>query len=212
MRALFFWFLAIAILVAKADYETCVSDTSILTGVSVSIARDEANQMVQITLMGPADKWFGHGFDGLVMADNYVFVVDDRGVSERRFPPNATGTEAPSELDTTSIVSAFVTVDNNNRTAVIVRPYSAADAFDFTPFLTCPVSYIETIAAYGIGPTQETFPASGHAPPGTNHLYSTCVCSEAPTTMPTEAPTAGCLTMHTFISFYVVLILCWFMQ
>jgi len=178
---------------AVAQYETCVADTEIVTGgtpgVTVSIGRDEANEMVQITLVGPSDVWFGHGFDGLVMANNYGFIISDSGVSERRF---AAGYDEPTELATTSIVGTpeITTGSSGDRTVVIERPYSATDAFDFTPILgTCEESTIEAIAAIG----QDATFGAPHTDKAFGTLTSTCVCvTERPTTaMPTTLPTTA---------------------
>uniref|UniRef100_A0A7S0TCU9 DOMON domain-containing protein n=1 Tax=Elphidium margaritaceum TaxID=933848 RepID=A0A7S0TCU9_9EUKA len=165
---------------AVAQYETCVADTAIVTGgtpgVTVSIGRDEANEMVQITLVGPPDVWFGQAFDGLGMANNYGFIISDSGVSERRF---ASGYEAPTELATTSIVSSSIDATNDSTTVVIERPYSATDAFDFTPiFGTCAESTIEAIASIGQSPGF----TSEHVSVGFGTLTSTCACTMFSTT------------------------------
>ena len=98
------------------------------------------NGQATITLVGPADKWFGVGFGSLIMcrhmeADEcqgggpYAIVVyDDDRVEERHLSQHGPGTVLPR---TVSVVSNTVT--GGNRTVVITRPLHL-DSDDYYSF------------------------------------------------------------------------------
>ena len=50
------------------------------------------NSVIEITLIGPADKWFAIGIGNSTMSNTYAFIVDENGnLYERRLGDNNSG-------------------------------------------------------------------------------------------------------------------------
>eukprot|EP01084_Bolivina_argentea_P310323 536959_1 len=63
------------------EFETCVSSTTIINDVSISIAKStNYDEMMKITISGPRDKWFVVGFGAIdnKMQDSYAITVQGR--------------------------------------------------------------------------------------------------------------------------------------
>ncbi|VDI62037.1 Hypothetical predicted protein [Mytilus galloprovincialis] len=91
------------------------------TGVSIKI---ELSEVSTITLSGPADAWFGVGFNATHMADKpYTLIVNSTGVYKRQI--GTCGSEAdhcPGTPLKSSIKIVSNTVVDGVRTAVLTRP------------------------------------------------------------------------------------------
>ena len=89
---------------------------------------------VTITLTGPADAWFGVGFNAVTMANSpYTLVVNSTGVSERKI--GTCGSEAehcPGTPLATSIKTLSDTVVDGERTVVVTRPATGATKDHYT--------------------------------------------------------------------------------
>ena len=59
------------------EFKQCGYDDIILSGVRIEIYRDSINQRIGITIIGPADKWFGYGFGNDVMNGMYLSMVSE---------------------------------------------------------------------------------------------------------------------------------------
>lgn len=84
----------------------------------ISLDLNAASQKATITLKGPANVWFGVGFNATTMAElPYAIIVDGTGsVSERRLGSHAAGTVLKN-----SIVVSSNTVSGEQRTVVLQR-------------------------------------------------------------------------------------------
>ena len=105
--------------------------------VDVQMTVDVAAQNVTLTLRGPADVWFGVGFNASAMKDAPWAIIVDGGdgganggaVSERRLADQSPGTPLPPTL---SVLSSSVV--DGKRTVVARRPLAAgASGFAFPP-------------------------------------------------------------------------------
>ena len=147
--------------------------------VSVSVALDPAQDTATITLTGPADVWFGVGFNASAMKDQpWAITVEGAGkVSERRLADQGGGS-------TTSILAPSITIKSNTvtgatRTVVATRPlknsyytFVATSVDATTPF----------IAAVGTSPVfayhkSKAIGSLSFLPVGS---AGACVCPEAP--------------------------------
>ena len=84
-----------------------------------------------ITVTGPADVWFGVGFDARAMAKAYAIIVDGHGaVSERQLGTGAgiAGEHEPGVLLAPSVKIVSNTVAAGRRTLVLTRPLRGATA------------------------------------------------------------------------------------
>ena len=146
--------------------------------VQLGLTIDAASSRVSITLSGPADKWYGVGFNATMMADApYAIIVDGYGnVTERKLGYHQGGTPlAPSVTVASSEVADGV------RTVRLTRPLAGAtaDHYTFTPTVLA----LDFINALGKGPrfaqhhghTSATIllrPSGGDAP------TSACICTD----------------------------------
>lgn len=150
--------------------------TLVLDGkVGMALTVSGSTNNVTINLTGPADVWFGVGFNAALMSDEpYTIVVDGAGVvSERKLANHAAGTQLPGMVRVLSHVVA-----NGVRTVVLSRALEGAtqEHYTFSPTeLT-----LNFISAVGVGPG---FGPHNQAPHGASLLElwpdsALCVCRE----------------------------------
>ncbi len=115
---------------------------------NVSVALDPSNAKVTVTLTGPADVWFGIGWNAGLMADTpYAFIVEATGnVFERRLVNHGPGVVLNATI---TVISN--TVISNTRTVVLTRAVQGADERYYT-FPSAPGT-IRFINAVGAQPT-----------------------------------------------------------
>jgi hypothetical protein len=146
--------------------------------VSLSLSMDEAANQVTITMAGPADVWYGVGFNAGSMSDKpWAVIVDGQGkVSERKLADQAPGTLLQPSV---KVVSS--TVVTGRRTVVLTRTLTMADYeanyFDFS----LAKASLPYITAVGSGPAF-AYHKSHYI--STLALFAdaapTCVCAAAP--------------------------------
>jgi len=110
--------------------ETRVSLTgSTKLGPQVSLSLDHDTMTATLTMTGPADVWFGVGFDASAMSDEpYAIIVDGRGaVTERKL-----GKHAPGTLLDPSVKVVSNTVVDGRRRLVLHRPVIGASSHHYT--------------------------------------------------------------------------------
>jgi hypothetical protein len=119
------------------------------TGVVLNLTVDAVNDLATITLQGPADAWFGCGFNAAIMANTpYAIIVHNASggtaaIMERKLGDHDPGTElAPS----VKLVSQ--SVSGNVRTVVLTRALKGK-TFDYYTFDLSLDSTIPIIAAVG---------------------------------------------------------------
>ena len=103
---------------------------SSLVNISVDLDATVAGGLVTITLTGPANAWFGVGFNALSMADQpYAIIVDGLGnVTERKIGNHNEGIQ----LTPTQVKLVSNSVSGNARTVVLVRAFKGATQNHFT--------------------------------------------------------------------------------
>ena len=114
--------------------------------VDVSVHVDNTNQLVTLSITGPADVWFGVGFGAKVMADQpWAVIVEGSGdVSERQLAD-----QSPGQPLAPSVTVVSVEVQNNLRSVVLTRPTQGKgpEYYSFGKD-----NIIDFINAYGSGP------------------------------------------------------------
>ena len=116
------------------------------TGVAESLVTlraeiSPAQNLVHLTLVGPADVWFGVGFNATAMNGAYAIVVlGDGTVQERRLGDHMAGNVLP-----VSVKVVNNTVSQGLRTVELVRPL-AAPAFTFHPN-TVMINFINAVGS-----------------------------------------------------------------
>lgn len=116
--------------------------------VDLSIHVDAASDLVEITITGPVEVWFGVGFNATAMADEpWAIIIDGAGnVTERKLMDQSPGTALAS-----SVTVKSHTVINGVRTVSVTRPLAGKGPayFNFPTGL----SQLPFINAIGSGPT-----------------------------------------------------------
>lgn len=169
----------------------CASGAAILTGatsdlVDVSVTLNPANDLVSITLTGPADAWYGVGFGGQAMEDQpWTIIVDGMGaVTERKIGAPAPSSHVAGTQLAPSVKVVSSTTSGNLRTVVITRPVkgAGADYYSFNASATNPT--IPFIAAIGTGPTlayhKNKAPLHLTLLPAGASAAGACVCPQKP--------------------------------
>jgi len=97
-----------------------VGDSTLGDGVTLSVSHDGVTALM--TLVGPAEVWFGVGFNAAAMKDlPYAIIVDGKGaVTERKMVDHGPGT-----LLNASLTVVESSVANGVRTVKITRPVSS---------------------------------------------------------------------------------------
>ena len=102
-------------------------------GVDMDVQVDVAQKTVQITLIGPADVWFGVGLNAQSMADvPYSIIVSGDSVMEVSLANHAAGTNL---TQTVKVTSNTVDTTTKKRTVVMTRAMTGASAqyYSFDP-------------------------------------------------------------------------------
>ena len=159
-----------------------ISDATNLT-LELRIGVKNAN----ITIIGPANIWYGVGFNATTMGDEpYTLVVDGNGdVTERRLSNHAPGTLLKPSVE---VLSNHVD-SNGLRSVVLSRPKNVENAFNFTSNSMT----LNVILAVG---SSSEFSYHKLRSPGKISLLSTqasCVCSNPP---PAFGKATGSLNYH----------------
>jgi hypothetical protein len=119
-------------------------DTKSLVSLEVSV--DAAEDLVTLTLTGPAAVWHGVGLDATAMSSlPYTIVVDGRGdVSERKLANHAGGT-----LLTPSVKRISSTVRDGQRVTVLQRPMRGASPshYSFNATATARLDFINALGS-----------------------------------------------------------------
>eukprot|EP00730_Choanoeca_flexa_P014858 TRINITY_DN6649_c0_g2_i2.p1 TRINITY_DN6649_c0_g2~~TRINITY_DN6649_c0_g2_i2.p1 ORF type:complete len:719 (+),score=185.41 TRINITY_DN6649_c0_g2_i2:78-2234(+) len=138
---------------ATNDGATCGSSTHVKgtakSLVELTVDLDASNNnTATITMTGPAQVWFGVGFDATTMADlPYTIVVNGTGgVMERRL-----GDHDPGRVLSPSVTVVSNTVENNLRTVVLTRSMKGQSS-DYYTFDIATGTNINFINAYGDTP------------------------------------------------------------
>eukprot|EP00005_Dracoamoeba_jomungandri_P011599 CAMPEP_0174265228 /NCGR_PEP_ID=MMETSP0439-20130205/25700_1 /TAXON_ID=0 /ORGANISM="Stereomyxa ramosa, Strain Chinc5" /LENGTH=693 /DNA_ID=CAMNT_0015351583 /DNA_START=91 /DNA_END=2172 /DNA_ORIENTATION=+ len=134
----------------------------------------EDQDVVTITMTGPANVWFGVGFNASQMADlPYAIIVDgEGGVTERKLGNHDPGTQ----LSPTQVKVVSDTTNNGLRTVVMKRAFKGVtpDHYSFGP-----ASSIPFINALGYGPKLAYHKNKTSATINLHSVNSpTCVCNE----------------------------------
>lgn len=136
-----------------------------------------AGGIVTITASGPADVWFGIGFNASVMADSpYTLVVNASGVIEQQI--GTCGSEAehcPGDQLISSITVVSNTVAGGVRTVVMTRAFQGKTSKHYSFGLTTPA--IPLITAVGQSPVFAYHKSHANAQIALTSVgASTCVC------------------------------------
>ena len=146
------------------------------TSIGVALSLDIVGDDVNITLSGPADVWFGVGFNAYSMGDEpYTIVASGTSAPmERKLGNHAPGTLLKPSV---KVLSNEVSSDGKVRTVIMTRPTKGAGA-DYYTFPDSS-SDIDLIVAYGSSPTFAFHQDLGS---GTLTLAATskqsCVCND----------------------------------
>ena len=125
-----------------AGVTAVLATAELLGSLAVSVWLNPANQTATIRLAGPADVWFGVGFNASAMKDQpWAITVEGSGkVSERRLADQGGGSTTSTLAPSVTVASN--TVAGNTRTVVVTRslkgPYynfTATSAAATTPFI-----------------------------------------------------------------------------
>jgi len=107
--------------------------TKSVVELSLTLDKSVPEGKVIINMTGPADVWFGVGFNAQIMADRpYVVVIDGNGVaSEHKIGDHQPG----SVLSPTQVKIVSSSVKNNLRTVILTREFKGvtSDHFTFDP-------------------------------------------------------------------------------
>eukprot|EP00041_Stephanoeca_diplocostata_P021125 m.486046 g.486046 ORF g.486046 m.486046 type:complete len:898 (+) comp21742_c0_seq1:58-2751(+) len=161
--------------VATPTHTTGVTANLVTVGVTIDSVKD----LVTISLTGPANVWFGVGFNASLMKnDPWALIVDGTGaVSERQLQDQNPGTLLKS-----SVTVLSKTVNGPNRTVVVTRPLAGLTPQHFT-FDATRDTVLNFINAVGSGPTlayHKDKAASAVAVLPVRDSGSACICSVAP--------------------------------
>mmetsp|Transcript_50318 Transcript_50318/g.45091 ORF Transcript_50318/g.45091 Transcript_50318/m.45091 type:complete len:443 (-) Transcript_50318:139-1467(-) len=195
--------MALFVITKSQTYEDCGTATITTSGsnplpLTLSLARDETNSMVKITISGSSTVWIGASFgQGGGMNGAYGITGEEDGtltVKERSLQQYGGGSVLTSQATSSSFANGIVTLE---------RPYKIdgmTGYFDFTDLLTCQVDSIN----FGLANGDQLGFAKHTAKIGFQTFTSSCNCptpqpttaepSAAPTTDPTSDPTDAPLT------------------
>ena len=146
------------------------------TSIGVALTLDMVGDDVNITLSGPADVWFGVGFNAYSMGDEpYTIIASGNSAPmERKLGNHAPGTLLEPSI---KVLSNKVSSDGKTRTIVMNRPMKGAGA-DYYSF-TASSSDINLIVAYG---TSQQFAFHKNMGSGAIALVATskqsCICND----------------------------------
>ena len=164
------------------------------------------NSMITITLIGPADRWFGIGIGNATMHNTYTFIVDEDGsLSEHRLGNHNTGkhTHIPhssnrqiqthlqqGDILPTSItdLSYNQTTENGIRTVEITRSREAYSNLFYT-FPNSRSDNVPLIAAWALDSGEAFRATSNHGTSNKLQSFVNFVLSNETTPDPTSAPT-----------------------
>eukprot|EP01083_Nonionella_stella_P241484 843291_1 len=129
-------------------YEACVIRDRIDGGtIIVTLFRNNENELVEIEIEGPADRWFGIGFGGSSMNNTYAIIsYNNLTTEEWILGPNVRG----SMLTENSWVYMDIEVQDGRRTVRVVRPYAFGSYYDFAEFMSAITTSMNVIAAFGV--------------------------------------------------------------
>jgi hypothetical protein len=141
------------------------------------VATKTSTGKVTITMSGPADAWFGIGFNATVMSDSpYTLVVNASGVIEQKI--GTCGSEAehcPGDQLSSSVKVVSNTVASGVRTVVMTRGFQGATDKHYSFGLDSTV--IPLITAVGSSPVFAYHKSHANAQIAlTSAGSSTCVC------------------------------------
>ena len=136
-----------------STFTTSIGSSKSLVNLALNVS--SATKLAIISITGPADVWFGVGFNAQAMADKpYAIIVDGitGAVSERRLGDHDHGAPQGALLNSSvKVISNTVSKDNGGglRTVVLSRPLQGATAkhYTFDPAAT----HIQYINALGSG-------------------------------------------------------------
>jgi hypothetical protein len=150
------------------------------------ISQKKETGTATITLVGPADRWFGVGLGAKIMFDQpYTLIVNSTGVSEYKL--GTCGTEAnhcAGTLLKSSVKIVSTNVVNNIRTVVLTRPMHGLTKDHFTFDLATDTT-INYISAIGIAAGAQAF--AYHGP----NDHDSLTLSFSPPTGPTSVCNLG---------------------
>ena len=118
--------------------EGVVAFTSAQVNVTVSLMNNNGSNAATITIVGPADRWFGVGFGSVSMCQHmaadecsdggpYAIIVGSDGVTERKLDYHGPGKVLPS-----SVIVKSSSVTGGNRIVVLARSLEGASDKYFT--------------------------------------------------------------------------------
>lgn len=139
--------------------------------------KNKQGGVATITASGPADVWFGIGFNASAMADSpYTLIVNASGVIEQKI--GTCGSEAehcPGDQLASSVKVVSNTVSGGTRTVVMTRAFQGKTKNHITFSLNMPT--MSLITAVGQSPTFAYHKAHGPAQIALTSVgSSTCVC------------------------------------
>lgn len=150
--------------------------------VSVSVLLNQANDTATITLAGPANVWFGVGFNATAMKDEpwAITVEGTNTVSERKLADQGGGSTTSTLTPSISVKSNTVT--GATRTVVVTRSLKGAGPDYFTFTASAADATLPYISAVGSSPAfayhkNKAIGSLSFLPADT---AGACVCPEAP--------------------------------
>eukprot|EP01060_Flectonema_neradi_P036402 TRINITY_DN698_c1_g2_i1.p1 TRINITY_DN698_c1_g2~~TRINITY_DN698_c1_g2_i1.p1 ORF type:complete len:718 (+),score=175.93 TRINITY_DN698_c1_g2_i1:80-2155(+) len=164
----------------NATHGASCSASGAVSGVMSALVKMSATVsggMVNLTLTGPSDKWFGVGFNARAMSDTpYAIIVNGTGdVMERRLANHAPGTQLASSV---TILSS--SVSGGLRTVILQRKAVGKTSEHFT--FPQSASTVNMINAIGTTGTFEMHAEKGLALLALlNEEATTCICEGTPT-------------------------------
>merc|ERR1712176_1756843 len=142
--------------------------------------------IVTITLIGPADRWFGIGIGNTTMDNTYAFIVDEDGtVSEHRLGNHNAGDILPTSI---TDLTYNQTTENGIRTVEISRSREAYSNLFYT-FPNGRSNSVPLIAAWALQPNEAFHATANHGSTNKLHTFVNFVLSNETTPDPTSAPT-----------------------
>ena len=83
-------------------------------------------KVMEITMTGPADSWFGWGLDSSTMQDTYAIIVHEDGVTEHKLSKKSED-QADTEMELDLVVVRSDTTEGNVRTVRLTRTSVGGD-------------------------------------------------------------------------------------
>eukprot|EP01083_Nonionella_stella_P261700 890709_1 len=119
-NSLLFFLIAIYTCTHKAIDVSILSIARLNPDPRIAFFTNMTNSLVEITLIGPADKWFGIGIGNASMDNTYAFIVyDDGTVTERRLGYHNQGDQLQTEITDLTVISN--TAENGIREILMTR-------------------------------------------------------------------------------------------